>query len=253
MKSARLIVRACALLGHLLLGVIIVSFGYRFLNPARQRAILLRWFKIVLHICHVQIVVRGEPPAVDQGLMMVANHISWLDIPTLNSVFPLHFVAKSEIRKWPIVGYLCARTGTIFIRRAQRHTVHQVMQFIKELLVQGHQIGVFPEGTTSAGDILLPFHANLLQAAVNSGVPILPIALRYLDAHGPNQGQRSLVPAFIGDMTIITSLRQVLSSTGLVAEVSYLEPIYPQPGQSRHELARKAHAAIALHLNLFKE
>ncbi len=241
MKAVRLALHASALLLHLLLGIFILVSAFWALSPGQKRFMVRWWSGIALTICHTRTVVRGTPPPPMEGMMVVCNHISWLDIPILNSRVALRFVAKSEIRRWPLVGLICARTQTIFIRRGLRHAVHEVMHYLKEVLQSGGQVGVFPEGTTSSGEGLLPFHANLLQAALEAGVPIVPVALRYTDRTGrPNQ-----VPAYVGDMTIGDSLRQVLSATGIVAEITFLAPIQPSPEMSRHDLARLAQEAIA--------
>ncbi len=241
MKTVRLVLHATALLLHLWLGILILVSVFWMLTLAQRRCMVRWWSGIALRICHTRTVVRGTPPASRQGVMVVCNHISWLDIPILNSRVALRFVAKSEIRRWPLVGLICARTETIFIRRGLRHAVHEVMHYLKDVLQSGGQVGVFPEGTTSAGDGLLPFHANLLQAVLEAGVPIVPVALRYTD----RAGRPSQVAAYVGDMTIGDSLRQVLSAKHIVAEITFLAPIYPTPEMSRHDLARLAQAAIA--------
>lgn len=242
MKLLQLIWRVPALMLHILLGIVLTTLVFLVLPIAAKRAITRRWSAIALLILRTRMRLSGTLPVFGQGVMVVCNHVSWLDIPTLNSIMPLRFVAKAEIRRWPVIGFLCAQAGTIFIRRGLRHAVHQVMHHLKEVMQSGALVGVFPEGTTSAGDELLPFHANLLQAALAAGVPIVPVALRYRNAL---TGEVSEAPAYIGEMSILESLWRVLDSDGVIAEVAYLDPILATPDMTRHDLARRAQAAIA--------
>ena len=243
LKSAlQLVWRTPLLALHLLLGVLLAALVFWALPVAGKRALTRWWSAVVVLIFHTRTRCVGSPPLPGQGVMVVSNHISWLDIPVLNSIAPMRFVAKAEIRRWPVIGFFCAQTGTIFIRRGLRHAVHQVMHHLKEVMQAGATVGVFPEGTTSAGNGLLPFHANLLQAVLEVGVPIVPVAVRYRDAL---DGTPSSLPAYIDQVSIIESLRRVLSSNGLIAEVTYLDPILATPEMTRHDLARQAQAAIA--------
>lgn len=247
MKALQLLWRVPLLALHILLGVILAALVLPWLPLAGKRSLTRGWSAGVLWVLHTRVHKVGALPMPGDKVMVVSNHISWLDIPVLNAIAPLRFVAKAEIRHWPVVGFLCAQSGTIFIRRGLRHAVHQVMHYLKEVLRSGVPVGVFPEGTTSAGDRLLPFHANLLQAALETEAQIQPVALRYRDAR---TGAPTQIPAYIDQINIVESLLRVLGSNGIMVEVTYLEPIYPQPGFTRHDLARAAEAAIAQSLEL---
>ena len=235
--------RLARMILHLLLGVAIVLLVYPFLNPARRQWVARWWSRRVLSLCQMRWVVHGELPAGPR--MFVMNHISWLDIYTLNSLRPSQFVAKAEIRTWPLIGLLCQRAGTIFIERGKRHAVHDVIHILAQRLRDGQSAAVFPEGTTTCGNELLPFHANLIQAALQAGVPVTPVALRYA-----YQGQRSEVPAYVGEMSLVQSMRRVLMHPGLVAELTLLPDLHPEDFKTRHALAQASQAAIAQALDI---
>src|SRR6185295_16037591 len=134
---------------------------------------LLRLLGIALHSS-------GTPR---QGAtLIVANHVSWLDILAINAVHPCRFVSKADVRHWPLIGWLVACGGTLFIERERKRDALRVVHQVADALRQGQTLAVFPEGTTSDGHGLLPFHANLLQAAVATSTPVQPVALRFSDA-----------------------------------------------------------------------
>src|SRR6185295_28294 len=137
---------------------------------------LLRLLGIALHSS-------GTPR---QGAtLIVSNHVSWLDILVINAVHPVRFVSKAEVRHWPLLGWLVACAGTLFIERERRRDALRVVHQVAAALRAGEIVALFPEGTTSDGNGVLPFHANLLQAALSAHAPMQPIALRYSDAHAP--------------------------------------------------------------------
>jgi 1-acyl-sn-glycerol-3-phosphate acyltransferase len=174
------------------------------------------------------------------GRLLVANHTSWLDIFAINALATSAFVAKAELRRWPLAGWLIALAGTVFIERARRHAVHQVIQQLRERIRSGFPVAVFPEATTSIDPALLPFHANLLQAAIAENTAIVPLAIRYLDA----DGMPSREAAYVGDSTFIESLWTVLGARGLVVSVGLMD-LVPAEGRNRHELARELRALIS--------
>jgi 1-acyl-sn-glycerol-3-phosphate acyltransferase len=228
---------------HLLLGVSIVLLLYPFLSLERRHAIVRWWSHRVLSLCGTALVVKGGLPTGPR--IFVMNHISWLDIYALNALKPSHFVAKSEIRGWPLIGLLCDRAGTIFIERGKRHAVHQVIHQLAERMKQGHTSAVFAEGTTTRGDQLLPFHANLLQAAVQAHVPVTPVALRYW-----HHEQRSEVPAYVDGMSLVESMSKVVMTPGMVAELCLLPELHREEFKTRHALAKAAQNAISAHLGV---
>jgi 1-acyl-sn-glycerol-3-phosphate acyltransferase len=232
---------------HLFAGMATCAFLFPFLDRPARQARIRRWSTKLVHICGLKISIRDpngylKAPAVDGQALMVANHISWLDIFVINSLEPCRFVAKSDIRGWPLVGWLCARTGTIFISRGRPRDVRAIYQGLVASIREGDRIAFFPEGTTAAQGTLLPFHPNLFEAAIDAGVPIQPYALRYLD----DTGGLHAAADFIGDTTIVESILAILkarSSRRITAELTVLAPM-ASAGAHRRDLALAVRAEI---------
>ena len=192
------------------------------------------WSRALMRVCGVQVKVLGTPPAPGPSLW-VANHVSWIDIFILAGVRSVLFVAKSEIRSWPVVGWLVAKVGTVFLQRGQRNSLRQVGEQMKERFKQGEIIGLFAEGTTSTGFDILPFHSSLFDPAVRAQVDIQPVALRFM-----HKGQRSDLVSFVGEETLVANLWTLLGATGVAVEVEFLPVITAQQCQEwgRSEVAR---------------
>jgi 1-acyl-sn-glycerol-3-phosphate acyltransferase len=231
---------------HLLVGVTKAALLLPLVGRARRTELIRRWSLRVLAILGVRLDVRGEVPDVSAaGVMFVANHISWLDIYLLDAVCPARFVSKAEVRAWPVIGWLAAKIGTLFIERTRRHDTARAGREVVDALRQGDCVAVFPEGTTSNGTLLRPFHASLLQSAIDSEAWLWPVAVRYVN----RDGSLNSSPAYVDNMSFCDSLRRILAEPELVAEITYLEPLAVQ-GRSRRELAALAEKAIASALNL---
>jgi len=182
------------------------------------------WSAALLDVMDIGLDVHGELPSDDAPVFIAANHVSWLDIWVINAVCPTLFVAKSEIRGWPVFGWLAARVGTLFIERARRADTRKVNdRIIARLAVSGERIAVFPEGTTTDGSVVRPFHASLFQPAVGAQARVYPVAIRYVD----EAGMRSDVPAYIDDVSLMVSMWRIAGAQGLRAELHFLEPIEP--------------------------
>lgn len=242
-------------MGGLLVGglaTVLVVFPLR--DRAAHRNMIRRWSGMVLGACGVtpRIRLHGQEPgpaqreAVADGHLIVANHVSWLDILVINHFCATRFVAKSEIRRWPLVGLLVGRAGTIFIERGRRRAVHQVLGSVAHHLQNNEPVGVFPEGTTSAGDTVLPFHSNLIQAAVQADRPVLPVALRYSD----HAGEPTEAVTFIGDTTFVESVWRVCGAPGIRCDVAVLDPMHTNNGMSRREISETARSQISRHLEV---
>ncbi|GGC08459.1 1-acyl-sn-glycerol-3-phosphate acyltransferase [Oxalicibacterium flavum] len=226
---------------HLLQGLATSAFVFPFANPARREVLVRNWSAALLRILRVQLDARFVDGAPSQrNALVVANHVSWLDIFVVNAVQPCHFVAKADIRNWPVLGWLCEKAGTIFIARGRQREVRRVQEGLVVGILRGQRIAFFPEGTTSAQGELLPFHSNLFEAAITAGVPVKPYALRYLDAQG------ALHPAanFVGETTFVDSLMMILKARGMRAQLIEL-PLIDGTGLQRRELAQHARLAIA--------
>ena len=247
--------RAVMFSAHVLIGIAIVIAIFPFVDLVRRNRINQGWTRILIALTGARVVTTGislsDAVRVDgvdttaPGRLALANHVSWLDVFAINAVLPCRFVAKAEISKWPLLGILVARSGTLFIERGRRHAVAAINHAVSQHLRQGETIVVFAEGTTTDGSELLPFHSNLIAPAIEVGAAIWPIAVRYTEG-----GQRSTSAAFIGEMRILTSLAQILIARRLVVEVAVLPRILPSDALDRHAMARAARAAIAQQLGL---
>jgi 1-acyl-sn-glycerol-3-phosphate acyltransferase len=225
---------------HLFYGMLLAIF-YPHLNLTRQRHTLKTWSRQLLSILNIDILIEGHQPTRGEGgCLVVANHVSWLDIFVLNAIHPSHFIAKSEVRNWPIIGWLSRRSGTIFIERAMRQDASVINQRVSLLLEQGACIGLFPEGTTTDGKQVGHFHSALIQPAIDAGIRLCPIALRYQD----KDGAQEIAAAFIGDMTLAQSIWQILRCPHHNALVVFT-PALMAGNANRRVLARTAQDAIA--------
>lgn len=177
--------------------------------------------------------------------MIVANHVSWLDVYALNAICPAHFVAKSEVGRWPLLGLFARKSGTVFIDRARKRDILRVNAEIASLLRAGALLAVFPESTTTEGNAMLPFRPALLQPAVECNARLQPAAIRYERADG------SLCSAacFVGDTTFAAALWLVLMQPGIHARLQFL-PAIECDGLHRKTLARATEARIAGALGL---
>lgn len=238
--------RAARMAVHLAYAVTLAALLFPWLSGKERVRLERRWNSGLMEILNIKISISGEAPDLSvQNMMLVANHVSWLDIYLLNTVRPVRFVSKIEVRSWPVVGWLAHKTGTLFIDRTKRHDTSRVNHEMSAILNNGGCIGVFPEGTTSNGSLLKPFHASLLQPAVHSQSRVWPAAIRYSHA----DGSLNMAPAFVDELTFAASLAMILNQTVIYAQLEFLPPIEAQ-GKARRELARDVEHAIASALNL---
>lgn len=205
-------------LRHVWQGLRTISRHFKTATQFERDAMVQAWSKELLGILNVDLAVQGAQPA--NGLV-VANHVSWLDILVMNAAHPVRFLSKSDVKAWPLLGSLIEGSGTLFIERSKRRDAMRVVQTITGYLRDGHRIAVFPEGTTNDGIHVLPFHGNLIQAAVDANCLVTPVGIRYLQQAS---GARSLAPAYIDDDTLLGSVWRTLRQGPLVAQVSVGEP-----------------------------
>ncbi len=226
---------------HLLRGGAIAAFLFPLQSPERRKREVERWSMRLLEILHVRLFLHGAPPAyvARPPLMLVANHVSWLDIFAINAVIPVRFVAKSEVRQWPYVGWLCARAGTLFIRRARRHDTARVNELVTKALLAGDVFAVFPEGTTTDGSTVLKFHSSLLEPAIAANAMIQPVAVRF----ERTDGTLCVEAAYDGDRTVWDTLIGITEHHSVLVHVCFLEPFYPGDSH-RRDLARETHDVI---------
>lgn len=232
--------RGARLALHISYGMLLAVF-YPYLNQTRQRRILKRWSRQLLNILNIGIQIEGHQPArSEDGCLMVANHVSWLDVFVLNAIHPSQFIAKSEVCSWPIIGWLCKCGGTIFIERAVRRDTALINQRVGMLLKQGVCVGLFPEGTSTDGRQVGHFHSALIQPAIDAGVRLCPIALRYHD----EKGELSTVAAFTGDTTLAQSIFRILRCRRHNV-LAVFTPALTTINENRRVLTRSAQEAIA--------
>ena len=219
---------------------------YPLLDEAGRRRRQKIWSHQILKILAVRLETSWPiSPAATPGCLLVANHISWLDIFVINALRPAAFISKAEVRGWPFIGWLAARNHTVFLRRGSRGHERLVNTEIDALLNAGKDVAIFPEGTTTDGTQLLGFHAALLQPAIETARPLLPLAIAYRDA----EGRPSPAPSFAGETTLAQCFSAILASRTLTAHVVVL-PAIASTGMNRRELSQAAHTAIGDALGL---
>ncbi len=239
MRSARAVWRLARVWLHVLHGVWITRTSFSSLPKEQQLARVAWWAGKMLRVAGCRYEGVGQPAS--GGSLMVANHISWLDIVAIHALCPqARFVSKADVKHWPVLRRLVDAAGTLYLERERRRDAMRVVHHMGEALTAGDTVAVFPEGTTGAGTELLPFHANLLQAAISTATPVQPVALRYADAHSAV----SEATVYIGDTTLMQSLWRVASAEGLRVRVQFLEPVETQTAE-RRELADRLRERIA--------
>lgn len=230
---------------HVVRGVALAALFFPFYAKTRLKDAVRRWSADLLAILAVRVEVSGTPPGAGALSMIVANHVSWLDIFALNAVHPARFVAKSEIRRWPVIGWLVAQGGTLFIERARRHHIGQINRKVVAALRQGDTFAVFPEGIITTGDMLLPFHASVLQPALACNAMLYPVAIRYTRADGSLCSEAD----YEGEKSMLDSLLAMITQPVIHVRLQFLPP-FPCSGKHRRELAHAAERQIASALNL---
>lgn len=222
-------------LWHVFMGMWTIYFRFPQLTPEQREMRVQAWALQFLALWNIHLQVRGQP-VVNGPALLVANHISWLDILVIHAARHCRFVSKSDVRDWPLVGMLATGAGTLYIERTSRKDALRMVKDMADAMRNGDVVAIFPEGTTSDGHELLPFHANLIQAALLAQAPVQPMSLQFRDAQ---TGQTSLGPCYIGDDTLIGSMWRTLTSPPILAVVHFGEPEHANGRDRRvwaHEL-----------------
>jgi 1-acyl-sn-glycerol-3-phosphate acyltransferase len=235
--------RACwkglRVLQHILIGWLTIVLLFPRLSAPQKEQRIQAWALALLVRAGIKLVVVGQPP-VCGPMLLAANHISWLDIVVLHAARHCRFVSKADVRHWLLIGRLASGADTLFIERASRRDAMRVVHHMAERLVAGDVLAIFPEGTTSNGVTLLPFHANLFQAAISAQVAIMPVALKFSDSA---TGAPSLAPCYIDDDTLLGSIWRTLCTPGIAAMVTFGEPELAQ-GRDRRVWAADVRSRI---------
>jgi 1-acyl-sn-glycerol-3-phosphate acyltransferase len=223
----------------------------KFPRLSRERKLeeIKAWSQHTLEILGIQVLHETSLTQIEQSaapLMFVANHVSWIDALIIQSIQPSIFVAKAEVKAWPIVGSIAKGCGVVFVDRGSPSSARRMVDEVSSALHHGYCVAVFPEGTSSEGSSVSLFHANLFEAAINHHIQIQPLAIRYTN---PNTGALCLKAAFIGDIGFVQSLHQVMTSTGIQAKVHAGDMLSPQ-GHSRRTLAHLSQRSVSSQLEL---
>ncbi len=247
--------RIALLLAHVVAGIAITVLIFPWLALPRRNRIIRAWSRVLLVICGARLRLTGLalPPEIahtgvepgSRGRMLLANHVSWIDVFAIHAAVPSRFVAKAEIGDWPLLGILVTRVGTLYIERGRRHAVASMNHRVRERLKDGETVAVFPEGTTTDGRSLLPLHSNLIAPAMEVGAECWPLALRYSE-----HGEPSSAAAFVGDIGLVASLWNILVARRLQIELAFLEPVPTAGSRDRHHVAEVAAERIAAWLDV---
>lgn len=259
------------LLALVIKAVVVVHVQFRAgstLSPQQKQEKVHAWAHQVLSALGVQLTLTGATPPQQGPLLLVANHVSWLDIVVLLACTPARFISKAELHRWPLLGSMIAGAGTLFIERESNRDVMRVVHHMKEALMQNHVLTVFPEGTTSDGETVLPFHGNLIQAAISAHCPIQSIALRYLqpasvaDNHFNSHGKAKVnampqahgtwslckAVAYVGDDHLLGSVWRIVSTSSILARLDFAVPERAE-GRSRREWANDLRNSVLQRLD----
>ena len=231
MQTLRALLKLLHVLKWVWLGYWRVKTRFPKLNDEQRARAVEEWSRHMLHAMGIEVRVKGHPAT--GPVLMASNHISWLDILVIHGACHCRFVAKSEIRQWPLLGAMTAGGGSLFIERASNRDALRVVHQMAHALQQGHVLCVFPEGGTGDGKTLLPFHANLLQAAIAAHAPIQPLGLQFYEAAS---GRPSFAPCYHANDTLLGSLWRTLCAPPLLAQVRYGD-LQTAAGKSRRTWA----------------
>lgn len=222
----RRVVRLAGVCGVLLIGLLAVPLLRGGAARAGARGVLAM----------LGVRVRRRGPAPRPGSLLVANHVSWLDIMALVALGELRLVAKHDVRHWPGIKWLAAATGTIFLDRGRLRSLPVTVAEVAAALRAGRSVAVFPEGTTFCGATRGRFRPAMFQAAIDAGAPVVPVAIAY----------DSTAAAFVGDDTLWSSMRRIAGLRSLTVTLILAPALRPAPGADRRILARAAQASVGV-------
>jgi 1-acyl-sn-glycerol-3-phosphate acyltransferase len=225
---------------HFLWGVVQGGLLFPWLSKPQREQRIQQWGRTMLERLGIELKVVGAP-APAGPMLLVSNHISWVDILALHAVCPCRFVAKADVERWPLVGTVVTGGGTIYVKRESRRDAMRVVERMAEALKDGDILAVFPEGTTSDGSSVLPFHSGLIQAAVSVAAPVQPVAVQIVDG---KSGRLSRAASYMGDESLAGSIWRALCARGLCAVVTFGPPQRAN-GRDRRAWARDLHGEVA--------
>ena len=243
-RRLRAVARLARAVAHGLHGLAIVLFAFPSLDPAARHERIRWWSAKMLAVLGIALESAGTPRRA--GVLLAANHVSWLDIMAIHAIVPeARFVSKADVKAWPLVSRLVASAGTLYLERERKRDALRVVHAVAAALADQRVVAIFPEGTTSTGHGLLPFHANLLQAAIATATPVQPVALRFADAsHSVSEAVE-----FVGATSLLKSLWRTSCGGGVRVRLSFL-PARGSAGEDRRVLAQKLREDIGAALGL---
>ena len=213
---------------HVLYGIWTLLIIFPFINNDHRKTHIQQWSSRLLRIFGIELQIINSHVLPSGSYLLSSNHISWMDIHAINAFKPIRFVAKSEVEKWPIFGWMAKQLGTVFIKRNSAKHAHLVVNEMSRVL-KHESICIFPEGTSTNGEAVRPFKSNLFEPAIVADIPVCSLAIRYKSKH---TGERSEAPAFIGDMGLLESMSNILKNRNLVVQLTFFPPIECPPAQS---------------------
>src|SRR5664279_6620042 len=244
MRRLRAVARLLRCVIHGLHGLWIALIRFPSLSIGERQAQIRWWSEKMLRLIGIALQVEGSPAS--GGSLLVMNHISWLDIMVMHAVIPeARFVSKADVKSWPLLSRLIDSAGTLYLERERKRDALRVVHAMAEALRGGETVAIFPEGTTSTGHGLLPFHANLLQAAISTATPVQPVALRFSDA---TQAVSEAVE-FVGATSLVKSLWGSACGEAVSVRLKFLTP-RGADGADRRDLAHALRADIAAALGI---
>ena len=234
------ITRGLRLTGKLIHGLILVGIVFPRIRPALRAAVIGQWCREALEILAIRLTMHGDiPPSTVRSVLFVANQVSWLDFLAVNACRPVRFVVKAEVRRWPVIGWLAAKIGTLFLRRTTSRETGRLAARMRSMLLRGRCLTVFPDGTATTGVSVASFHNDLFESAIAAGSPVWPVAIQYRNTDGTPA--RSV--AFVGEQSWFGSILTVLKQPATEACLGFAQPI-ESTGQDRRTLAARCRAAI---------
>ena len=238
--------RTLRILIHTVAGLILAAFFLPLVQKRTKSHLIKWWCNGLLGAFNIQVKPFGQLPSNKaQGVLFVANHVSWSDIHALNSIIALRFISKSDIKNWPVFGYLATQANTLFIDRNKSQTVGKIVEICSASLRSGDNLCFFPEGTTSDGQQVLPFKSSFIQAAIDANALIWPVAIRYVNADDRLNTQM----AYAGNTTMLQSIVAMLNVKRPIVELHFLEPIAIY-SRARRQLTQIAYDAIVAKLGI---
>ena len=228
---------------HVISGLATLSFQFPFATQEVKNRHIQKWSRGLLSIFGIELRLRNPEILPATPYLMASNHISWMDIHAINAFKPIRFVAKSDVEGWPIFGWMAKQLGTVFIKRDSARHGKYIANEVSDVL-KAQSVCIFPEGTSTIGEGVLPFKPNLFESAVIAQVPVYSLAITYRSL---SSGERSEVPAFVGEMGLLESMAKILKDRKLIVELAFLSPsgASPEASSDRKWLALHSQEAIS--------